>query len=447
MAAEYVKINFPPLSGSSAVTTGPNSAELSDGAGNSALIQTAVNGDPKKMRVAITSQDDAQFALGEAAAFDPQRPERHHDAETAEDGEVEGYRVHPQQPPVAPHPPHAYVQLDEVREATLEERARFNRELEQSASADRPTPAGPDPRPDPTPDAETEARPDPEVPANPAPAPMPTPPMTGQPTPDATEPADPQPADARPAVTGGEPQREQTQPAAQPDAQPATQPAAPPDPQPEATPADQPDDAEEPSAEAEAESPEGEPTQEEPTPEPEPLDIEELEAEFLRIRRLGRQPLDDALDEIVGEYRRTLATLEAPAFIRIAESRLEWLELRRATRDERRDLEAALQAANGRTQAIRERLEAIERTRRYAVVGRLVPSPLYDGDPLPLMYRVESVGGREASRTLGYVRPRAGDDLAAKLGELVGVVGDVRIDRSLGLLLIRPVRVDVLTTE
>lgn len=76
-----------------------------------------------------------------------------------------------------------------------------------------------------------------------------------------------------------------------------------------------------------------------------------------------------------------------------------------------------------------------------------MPSALYTGDRLPLMYRIESVGGPAASRTLGYIRPSDRDDLQTKLGELVGVVGDVRIDRALNLMLVRPVRIDVLTTD
>ncbi|MEM7754849.1 MAG: hypothetical protein AAF297_04335 [Planctomycetota bacterium] len=378
-------------------------------------------------------------------------------------GDVEGYRVlPPRDPEVVPHLPHAYLALDAVREASLFETAELNGE-----EPVQPEPAQPEteqaetsqpetPQQDPTePDAseaasETElvapaigagvgagagletggdqpADPEAQTPGSEAPA---------ADAPSSTPPADP--TNDEPAAPTTE---ARSDPAGTEDAGQQVQASSPP--------ADQSTTPESDSAADPAMPPAADPTAE-PEPEPEPappLSIEDLEAEFTRVRSLGRTALDDSLDELINEYERTKATLDAPVLVRIADNRLAWLNLRRETRDERRDLDAALAAADNRTQAIRERLATLERTRRYAVVGRLVPSALYTGERLPLMYRIESVGGSSGARTLGYVRPREGDDLRGKLGELVGVVGDVRIDRALNLMLVRPVRIDVLTID
>ena len=50
-------------------------------------------------------------------------------------------------------------------------------------------------------------------------------------------------------------------------------------------------------------------------------------------------------------------------------------------------------------------------------------------------------------RTLGYLKPGTGFDLAAKVGRVVGVEGTTLLDQSLRLNVVTPTRVDVLTPE
>ena len=57
------------------------------------------------------------------------------------------------------------------------------------------------------------------------------------------------------------------------------------------------------------------------------------------------------------------------------------------------------------------------------------------------MYRVVSVGS-VSGRTLGYIQKTEKFDLDQYLGQVVGVVGQAQIDRSLQLNLITPYRVD-----
>ena len=80
------------------------------------------------------------------------------------------------------------------------------------------------------------------------------------------------------------------------------------------------------------------------------------------------------------------------------------------------------------------------------MVGTLQPSTVYDGQRLPSMYRIVSVGG-VAPRTLGYIKEKPEFKLVEKLGLVVGVVGEATMDRSLQLNVITPVVVDVLRSD
>jgi len=81
------------------------------------------------------------------------------------------------------------------------------------------------------------------------------------------------------------------------------------------------------------------------------------------------------------------------------------------------------------------------------MVGRLAPSAVYNGDRLPLMYRVQSVDPLTGPRTIGYVRPQEGQRLDGSLGQIVGIIGSTTDDDALSLRIIRPERVDVLDTS
>ncbi len=77
----------------------------------------------------------------------------------------------------------------------------------------------------------------------------------------------------------------------------------------------------------------------------------------------------------------------------------------------------------------------------YAAVGRLVSSIVYNGERLPVLYRVVEP---TSSRTLAYVRPGSKTQVARCLGKLVGVVGHARFDSALKLLVVEAERVDTL---
>ncbi len=189
----------------------------------------------------------------------------------------------------------------------------------------------------------------------------------------------------------------------------------------------------------------------EPEPAPEPASVEVLEAALTSARKLDAEALDIALDELAAEFRRTLAAESAKPgadenIIRGLEQRVAWLELRIDTRDQRRAIDDALRVSSDRDRQVAEGVRRWQSERAYVVVGRLAPSAVYDGKRLPLMYRVQSVDPVLGPRTIAYVRPSANQDLAPRLGQIVGIVGRGSDDDALRLRIIRPDRVDELNS-
>lgn len=82
---------------------------------------------------------------------------------------------------------------------------------------------------------------------------------------------------------------------------------------------------------------------------------------------------------------------------------------------------------------------------RFTAVGTLVPSTVYDGDSLPLLYRI--VDASPAARTLAYVAPNEDLDIGVMLNQLVGIVGQTRYDRTLKLNIIEIQRAVMLEPE
>lgn len=111
-------------------------------------------------------------------------------------------------------------------------------------------------------------------------------------------------------------------------------------------------------------------------------------------------------------------------------------------------------AALSRVQSARERAKAIEapelpegetaRGTRYEAVGVLGVSGIYDGQNLPLLYRIVEPNGR---RTIAYLEPDAALNLQKRVGQLVGVVGEPTYDPALKLQVIKPARLDLLAAQ
>jgi hypothetical protein len=169
-----------------------------------------------------------------------------------------------------------------------------------------------------------------------------------------------------------------------------------------------------------------------------------LESAFNRVRQA---PLLEAeTDELILEYQDAIAAARAGGESRLAsqlEQRLAVLTLQRDLRDRLRALEDQRRKLDEESRKVQAVVDEALRSHVYTMVGELQASTIYDGTNMPLMFRVQSVG-TSAPRTIGYLRPDDKLDLKSKLGLVVGVVGESRIDPVLRIAVIEPVRVDVL---
>lgn len=176
--------------------------------------------------------------------------------------------------------------------------------------------------------------------------------------------------------------------------------------------------------------------------------LDGLETAFRTIRT---QAIDDAeIEPLLAEYKAALAELPAdskrgPQL----NQRIEYLQFQRDLQDKKRALAQIEKQADQRTQSLLAAVNDVERTRVYTIIGMLLPSTVYDGTNMPLMYRIQSVGG-VTPRTLGYLKPSEATDaqgaldIKSKIGLIVGVIGEASIDPTLQLNIVSPVRVDPL---
>jgi hypothetical protein len=176
-----------------------------------------------------------------------------------------------------------------------------------------------------------------------------------------------------------------------------------------------------------------------------PSPYEKLEQAFEAVRK---QPPETAeFGELRNEYQAALDKLDdSPASNAIRPrivQRLEYLKLWTDIQDQKRKLSDSKATWNQDDQLLKQRLEEVDRVRQYTIVGRLSASTLYDGKRLPLMYRVQTVGG-PAPRTLAYLKPDDKLNIQNKLGQVVGVLGESVVDSSLKIRIITPLRVDTL---
>ncbi len=172
---------------------------------------------------------------------------------------------------------------------------------------------------------------------------------------------------------------------------------------------------------------------------------EKLEAAFEAVRK---QPVESAeYTALIGEFQAAVDKMhetgpEASVRRRLA-MRLEFLKLQVDTQAAARRTAEATQQLSAEELKLAERMKDVEKTRQYTIVGRLSASTIYDGKRLPLMFRIMAVGG-QSSRTLAYLKPDEKLKIEAKLGSVVGVLGESRMDPTLKSNVITPLRVDTL---
>jgi hypothetical protein len=156
------------------------------------------------------------------------------------------------------------------------------------------------------------------------------------------------------------------------------------------------------------------------------------------------------LDAVIVEFQRTIDSLgttpDDERARKYLSPYLEILKLRAALQEKNRKVSESSGTLKKESDQVSEEVARLEKMRQYNVVGRLVASTVYDGKRLPLMFRVLSPESTSA-RTLAYVAPGSGFNLTEKIGRVVGVVGEAKMDESLRVNIIVPARIDVLTSS
>ena len=177
--------------------------------------------------------------------------------------------------------------------------------------------------------------------------------------------------------------------------------------------------------------------------------LEALEASFVNARSMPRVQLDEAISELLAEFTRTRrATGDDDSAARPLDQRIEWLNIRIETRDQRRAIARTLATADDQSIELSGKIEEWNNSRVYTMVGRLMTSGVYTGEHLPLLYRVRApdpISGFE--RTIGYIAPRADQDLRQFLGKVVGVVGDPVRDDALAFSVLSPTRMELMPDQ
>ena len=174
---------------------------------------------------------------------------------------------------------------------------------------------------------------------------------------------------------------------------------------------------------------------------------DDLDAAFERVMD---QPIEDAeFERLIEEYEAYRARIDpagpaaAMAFDGV-DARIELLRIRAALQDSKRRLASLESGAEGATSEVARFVSQVGAARGYVAVGRLMPSTIYDGVRLPLMFRVQSVDGA-AGRTLAYLLPGEEDlGLTGMLGSIVGVKGASETRSGMRVDVVRPESVDVL---
>ena len=160
-------------------------------------------------------------------------------------------------------------------------------------------------------------------------------------------------------------------------------------------------------------------------------------------KRIAKAPVETA--ELEQLRDRFLALAEAEATPRgeraLANSRAEQIALRIEVQKSLLEVAALRNRKNADTKGVAD-LELAMRTRQpYDIVGRINASAVFNGDRLPLLYRLQDPG---TGQTIAYIVPGPGFDLSSMLGLLIGVKGPMRYDDSLRLNTVTPALIDVL---
>jgi hypothetical protein len=162
-------------------------------------------------------------------------------------------------------------------------------------------------------------------------------------------------------------------------------------------------------------------------------------------KRVAKEPVETAeLEQLRDRFLALAEDAKTPrSEARAASSRAEQVAIRIDVQKSLLDIAALKQKSNAKIDGVADLTKAMMLRQPYSAVGRLNASTVYNGERLPLLYRLQE---QVTGQTIAYLLPGPGYDLASMLGLLVGVKGDIRYDESLRLNTITPSGIDILNT-
>ena len=167
----------------------------------------------------------------------------------------------------------------------------------------------------------------------------------------------------------------------------------------------------------------------------------DLEGLYTSIR--GQSKAEAELHALRGRYLDlAIVAAGAPEMVSKANGRAEQLRLEIEVQSRIIELERMKARIEGERDSIASVARAIEARSEYTVVGILNASLVYDGQRLPLLYRIQDPA---TGQTVAYVSPGPGFQLSTMLGNLLGVRGEKAYDEALRVDVVAPRTVDILT--
>lgn len=168
----------------------------------------------------------------------------------------------------------------------------------------------------------------------------------------------------------------------------------------------------------------------------------DLESKWRRVRE---EPAEAAELDALRERYLALAddSVAAATTRQLAAHRADQIALRIEVQNSLLEIASRKEERNKKIEAIAELDLAQKKRMPYDAMGRLNASTVYDGDRLPLLYKLADPS---TGHTIAYVIPGPNSKPSEALGLLVGLKGVRRYDETLRVNVIVPDSIDVLET-
>lgn len=169
----------------------------------------------------------------------------------------------------------------------------------------------------------------------------------------------------------------------------------------------------------------------------------DLEASFEKVR--GEPTTSAEIGPMRERYAALMAEANCPTDVKsMAAARVKQLELLAEAQQLEQEVAKAMASRDRNKERYEKMKLAMEARADYTAVGVLNASTVYNGNRLPLLFRVTDPA---AGQTVAYVAPKDANKLSTMLGTLVGIRGTKRYDEALKLNIIDPGSIDILTTR